>query len=339
MPSTLYDVAKLAGVSPKTVSRVLNESHLVSGTTRKRVDDAIRELDYHPNAIATSLKKQRSNIIGFMVPYGSDFVFQDPNMMEQLRGVHDLLTQEGYEVIVSAPVYKKEAFTETLRLVKHRNVDGVILYPSAGIEQIIHEFKVKNFHYVTLGTCYSEQKHNFVELDVTPGAYMAAKHLISLGHREIGLINKPSSFFIYGKDDLLTGYRTALEEQKLPFQSRLVREGDYTFSGGYQAFQILYDFNPKLTAVICASDPMTYGVIKAIQDMGLQVGKDIAVVAGDNLPLTQKLFPDISCINNPAYQQGSLAGKILTTVIREGHDIPGVTLKTDFTVRGQVPRF
>ena len=260
-------------------------------------------------------------------------------MMEQLRGAHDLLTQEGYEVIVSAPVFKKDALNETSRLVKHRNVDGVILYPSAGIEQIIQEFKLKNFHYVTLGTCFAEQKHNFVELDVTPGAYMATKHLISLGHREIGLINKPGSFFIYNKDDLLNGYRTALEEQKLTFQPRLVREGDYTFIGGYQAFQILYDANPKLTAVICASDPMTYGVIKAIQDKGMRVGTDIAVVAGDNLPLTQKMFPEISCINNPAYEQGNLAGKILITIIKEGHDIPGVTLKTEFVIRGRVPQF
>ena len=84
--TTIYDVAKLAKVSAKTVSRVLNESHLVAETTRQRVLEAIEKLDYHPNVIAASLKRNRSNMIGFVVPYGSDFVFQDPNMMEQLRG-------------------------------------------------------------------------------------------------------------------------------------------------------------------------------------------------------------------------------------------------------------
>jgi LacI family transcriptional regulator len=96
--ATLYDVAKLAGVSPKTVSRVFNESHLVSKKTQQKVAAAIKALDYHPNAIATSLKRQRTNVIGFVVPYSSDFVYRDPNMMEQLRGVHDSLSQEGFDV-------------------------------------------------------------------------------------------------------------------------------------------------------------------------------------------------------------------------------------------------
>ena len=152
--STLYDVAKLAGVSPKTVSRVFNESHLVTEATRQRVMAIVQELDYHPNAIAASLKRQRSNVIGFVVPYGSDFVFQDSNMMEQLRGAHDILTQEGYNVLVSAPIYKENALSEASRLVKDRNIDGVILYPSAGLEEIINEFTAKKFNYVTLGICF-----------------------------------------------------------------------------------------------------------------------------------------------------------------------------------------
>ncbi len=332
--ATLYDVAKLAGVSPKTVSRVFNESHLVTEETRNRVLAVVNELDYHPNAIAASLKKRRTNTIGFVVPYGSNFVFQDPNMMEQLRGAHDQLARDNYEIIVSAPVYQKDALAEISRLVKHRNVDGVILYPAAGIDGIINEFNAKNFYYVTLGTCFKDQKTNFIDMNVIPGAYFAVKHLVSLGHRRIGLINKPRGFFMIGKDDLLHGYRTALLESNLGYDANLVREGDYTFESGYDAFKILKEQNPEMTAILCASDPMAYGVIRAIDEAGFILNRDIEVIAGDNLPLTQKLFPFVSSINNPAYEQGKLAGKMIVSIIQSGSESLGITLKTEFVVRG-----
>lgn len=330
---TLYDVAKLAGVSPKTVSRVINESPLVADKTRQRVLEAIKELDYHPNAIAASLKRNRSNMIGFVIPYGSEFVFQDPNMMEQLRGAHDYLTAEGFELIVTAPIYKKDALQEAVRLTKNRNVDGVILYPSSGVDEIINEFKEKNFRYVTLGICFDKQENNFIEVDQATGSLLATRHLLSLGHRKIGLMNKPRSFFMYNRDDLLMGYISALKEAGIEFIPSLVREGDFTFEGGYRKFQNLIEENPDLSAVICASDPMTYGVIKAIHDRGLEIRREIEVVAGDNLPLTQKLFPELSSITNPSYEQGRLAGKMIVAIINENREFPGITLKTELVIR------
>jgi DNA-binding LacI/PurR family transcriptional regulator len=334
--ATLYDVAKLAAVSPKTVSRVINEPHLVTEETRERVNSAIKKLDYHPNAIAASLKRKCSNIIGFVIPYGSDFVFQDPNMMEQLRGTHDLLITGGYEVIISAPLYKKDALNEASRLVKNRSVDGVILYPSAGIEEIIYEFNEKNFSYVTLGLCFEGQKTNFVDINLTPGAYAATKYLISLGHRHIGLINKPHDFFILGKEDLFHGYQTALQESNIGYKPELITEGDFTFEGGYRSFKKLKALNPDLSAIICSSDPTTYGVIKAINEAGLKMNRDIEIIAGDNLPLTQKAYPSISSIKNPAYDQGKLAGKMIIDIINSGSKIPGINLNAEFVVRGKL---
>lgn len=331
--STLYDVAKLAGVSPKTVSRVFNESHLVKEDTRLKVMAAVKELDYYPNAIAASLKSQRSNLIGFVVPYGSDLVFQDPNMMEQLRGVHDILTEEGYDIIISAPPFRKNALNEAVRLMKQRHIDGIILYPAAGIEEIINEFTIKKFNYVTLGICFEKQENNFVDLNVTPAVYSATEYLISSGYGIIGLINKPANFFMYNKDDFLSGYKTALEKSGIGYQQNLVQEGDYTVEGGYKAFKSLYNSSPNLQAVICASDPMAYGTIKAIEDLGLKVGRDIKVIAGDNLPTTQNLFPFISAINNPSYKQGKLAGKMILSIIRENVESKGIFLDADFVLR------
>jgi LacI family transcriptional regulator len=335
--ATIYDVAKAAGVSTKTVSRVINEEPLVAEETKTKILGIIKQMDYHPNAMAARLKRQRSNIVGFVVPYGSEFVFQDINMMEQLRGAHDAITQAGNDLIVSAPINRKDALQEILRLVKHKNVDGVILYPSAGVDLIIAELEMKNFKYVTLGIYKEEQKNNYVNVNVLSGGYLATKHLLSQGHRSIGLINKPSSFFNYCTEDmLLVGYKAAFTEREIAVSAALIAEGDYTIEGGYQGFNKLWESSEqKLTAVICASDPMAYGTIRAIEDLGYVAGKDIEIIAGDNLPLTQKLFPYMSALSNPAYEQGRQAGKMLLSIIREKKDQPGMTLNMDFLVRNQ----
>lgn len=329
---TIYDVAKLADVSPKTVSRVLNGEPVVAEETRSRVLAAMKQLDYHPNAIAASLKRQRSNIIGFVVPYGSEFVFQDPNMMEQLRGVHDVVTQAGYDLLISVPVNRKDALSELLRLVRNKNVDGVILYPTAGVERIIKELNQKNFKYVTLERYREDQQTNYVRINTVAGVYQAARYLLARGHRRIGLINKPVAFFNYccTEDSLVNGYEAALIEEGIQVESGLVETGDYTFEGGYQALRKIKEREPGLTAVICASDPMAYGAIRAAEDLGMVVGKDLLVVAGDNLPLTRKLYPALPALSNPSFEQGRHAGNMLLTLIREKRDLPGVSLDAEF---------
>lgn len=334
--ATIYDVAKLAQVSTKTVSRVLNEEPLVAEETKRKVLTAINQLDYHPNAIAASLKRRHSNIIGFVVPYGSEFVFQDMNMMEQLRGAHEAVTQEGYDLLISVPANRKDALGELLRLVRHKNVDGVILYPTAGVEQIIKELTAKNFKYVTLDLYREDQKINYVNINITAAAKQGTKHLISLGHRQIGLINKPNSFFnCYLEDALAAGYRVALTEQGLEYAPEMVVEGDFTVEGGYRAFNQLWRVNEKMSALICASDPMTYGAIRAAEEHGLKVGYDIEIIAGDDLPLTRKLYPFLSAISNPSYEQGRCAGKMIISLLDEKQDLPGVTLNAEFLMRSR----
>jgi LacI family transcriptional regulator len=333
--ATIYDVAKMAGVSTKTVSRVLNEEPLVAEETKRKILGIIRQMDYHPNAMAARLKRQRSNIVGFVVPYGSEFVFQDLNMMEQLRGAHDAVTQEGNDLIISAPGNRKDSLQEILRLVKHKNVDGVIVYPCTGVDAIIAELETKHFKYVTLGIYKEDQKTNYVNVNVLSGGYLATKHLLSRGHRCIGIINKPNSFYNYFTEDMLfVGYKAALTEQKIVVSPTWIVEGDFTIEGGYQGFNRLWKSSEqKPTAVICASDPMAYGAIRAIEDLGYVAGKDIVVIGGDNLPLTRKLYPYLSALSNPAYEQGRQAGKMLLSIIREKKDQPGVTLNMDFIVR------
>src|SRR5690554_2406663 len=139
--ATIYDVAATAGVSPKTVSRVINGNRHVREETKNKVLEAIRLLDYHPHAIAKSLKRKTTRNIGYVVPYGSDFVFRDPGQLEQLKGAHDILTGEDYNLILSVPNTGREAIFEVNRLLKHREVDGLILYAMDGVENLARELE------------------------------------------------------------------------------------------------------------------------------------------------------------------------------------------------------
>jgi DNA-binding LacI/PurR family transcriptional regulator len=163
--TTLYDVAREAKVSIKTVSRVLNNTDKVKEDTVKRVKEAMSRLDYHPNATARNLKRRKTDTIGFVVPFGSRFVFADPGMQEQMRGAHDVLTRAGYDMILTVPENGDRFLTDVVRLTRTGNVDGVILYGMAKAVAIVREFSKKGYRFVSLGYSYPHQTHNYVEID------------------------------------------------------------------------------------------------------------------------------------------------------------------------------
>ncbi|NLZ43748.1 MAG: LacI family transcriptional regulator, partial [Clostridia bacterium] len=210
--ATIYDVAKKAGVSPKTVSRVINGSRHVREETKNKVLEAIRLLDYYPHAIAKSLKNKITRNVGYVVPYGSDFVFRDPGQLEQLKGAHNILTGEDYNLILSVPNSGREALFEVNRLLKHREVDGLILYAMEGVEPLAKDFEEKGLPYVSLGKCYPEQEYNFVEIDAPSGGYLATKYLLGLGHRWIGFMTEPVRFLAPAKESMIVGCMKAYEE-------------------------------------------------------------------------------------------------------------------------------
>jgi DNA-binding LacI/PurR family transcriptional regulator len=329
--ATLKDVAKLAGVSPKTVSRVINDSPLVNEETRRRVLEAIRLLDYHPNEVAKNLRKRRSQTIGFLVPYGSDFVFRDMGMMEQLKGVHDVVVREGYNLMLSVPLAKEDSLWEAERLVKRRCVDGVILYPSSGIDVIAKEFLQRNLHFVTLGIGFQDQKTNFVEVDFSQATHEAVFYLLSQGCKRVGLLTRPHWFFNFPENDsFLSGFKKALDEAGMNFTPRLVRESDFTVEGGYRDFLKLREQVPDMDGVVCAADPTAYGVIRALWELGKQPGRDFKIVSGDNFPLTRKLFPWLPSMHNPLLRQGEEAARMLLALIERGGQLPGVVLEATF---------
>ena len=330
--ATIYDVAALAQVSPKTVSRVINDSNLVKESTRLRVMQAIEQLDFHPNAVAKSLKSQRTETVGFVIPYGSDFVFHDPGMLEQIQGAHDVLVSQGYHMILSVPKSHPEALAQVERLMKQKNVDGIILYAMDGVEEIVRWFEERDLKYASLGKCYPSQTHNFVEIDSPLNGYIGCKFLLTNGHRRVGFILEPSNFLVPAKEGILDGCQRAYNEMKMEFPIDLVVKGDYTIDAGYQATQQLLAMENPPTALFSSSDPMAWGAIRAIREFGLVPGKDIDVLGGDNLGLTRCVEPGLSALDNKLYELGAEIAKVLLDNIR-GEEVPGVYLHGELVLR------
>lgn len=338
--ATIYDVAKKAGVSPKTVSRVINGSRHVREETKNKVLEAIRELDYYPHAIAKSLKKKITRNVGYVVPYGSDFVFRDPGQLEQLKGAHNVLTGEDYNLILSVPNNGREALFEVNRLLKHREVDGLILYAMEGVETLAKDFEEKGLPYVSLGKCYPEQEYNFVEIDSPSGGYLATKYLLSLGHCRIGFITEPARFLAPAKESMIMGCMKAYAEEGLEFPHHLVLEGDYTVSFAEQATGWFLSKDPRPTALFCASDPMAWGLMRGLRKKGLTPGVEIDLLAGDDLPFTRVLEPELSAVNSRLHELGAEAAEMLLVILRKKQEtgtrtkIPGRYLRSELVIRG-----
>jgi DNA-binding LacI/PurR family transcriptional regulator len=330
--TTLYDVAREAKVSIKTVSRVLNNTDKVKEDTVKRVKEAMSRLDYHPNATARNLKRRKTDTIGFVVPFGSRFVFADPGMQEQMRGAHDVLTRAGYDMILTVPENGDRFLTDVVRLTRTGNVDGVILYGMAKAVAIVREFSKKGYRFVSLGYSYPHQTHNYVEIDAEAAGYLATRYLLSQGRHFIGLTQEPENFLFLNKVSVEVGYCRALNEEGLPYRSDLVSRTDFTVEGGYRATLELLEQNQKIDALICCSDPTAFGALRALRERGICPKKDILLLTGDRLPLIQAVEPWLGGIHNPLYEQGRLAAEMIIRIIQEGKDLPGVVLRPDLVI-------
>ena len=307
--STIYDVAERAGVSAKTVSRVINNSPLVAPDTRRRVLAAIAELDFHPDSAAKGLRQRSRKSVGFVIPYGSDFVFQDQGMWMQTNGAHRALAERGYDLVLAVPETPELVLAELNRLTRNRTVDGVILYAMEGADVLLREFDRLNTRYMSLSMCYPGQKNNFVDMDSPHTAHLATKYMIDQGARRIGLIREPERFFYSAKAGSEPGYRLAHEQAGLAVDESLILAGDYSIESGYEMAKRLLASKPAVDGVICVSDPMTLGALRAMREKGLVPGRDIDVIAGDDFPTTRAMWPGLTSIRTP-----------LTTGLPSGHD-------------------
>ncbi|RYL94560.1 catabolite control protein A [Sporolactobacillus sp. Y61] len=309
MSATIYDVAREAGVSMATVSRVVNGNPNVKPTTRKKVSEAIKRLGYRPNAVARGLASKKTTTVGVIIPDISSVFFS-----ELARGIEDIATMYKYNIILCNSDQNKDKEIRLIQTLLGKQVDGIVFMGGKVTDEHIEEFTQSTVPVVLAATVDINNKIPSVNIDYEKAVYDAVSHLIESGHKRVGFISGLLEVPISGVYKL-NGYKKALADHEITFDESLLTVGDYTYESGKEAMaQFLAHGNPP-TAVFVDSDEMAIGAIHEIQDQGKKVPENIAVISSENTRLVQMVRPTLSSIGEPTYDIGAVAMRLLTKLM------------------------
>src|SRR5271170_1772665 len=302
--ASIYDVARESRVSVFTVSAVVNHKSHVGEKLRKRVEAAIRKLNYRPNLIARSLANQRTHTIGMIVPD-----IANPFFPMVVRGAEDAAQKHGYNLLLCNSDDNLEKEEKAVELLLSKRVDGILLTKAADdfrpeLRQMIGEV---NIPFVLVMRTYPKLTKDAVITDDYQGAHDAVCHLARAGRRRIGLISGPLK--ISNAKARWQGFHDALQAQGLPFDPQLVMEGDYRIDSGFRAGHALLSHRPD--GIYVANHLMTIGLLQAAEEMGLSCPDDFGLVSFDDYPWLGVFRPRLTTVELPKHQLGSEAAELL----------------------------
>ena len=329
MATTLHEVARRAGVSAMTVSRVVNGRGSVDSETRQRVEEAIQALDYVPNRIARGLISQKTQTIGIIVP---DIV--NPFFAPVVRGAESAARKAGYRVLLCNSEGDLRLEREYIEdLVAHR-VEGLLLAPASDRSQSsIQSLLRGGFPLVLIDRALPDADCDLIVSDNAEGARRLIEHLIAIGHREIAHVSDAEDTST-GRERL-RGYREALEAAGIPFQPELVIRTTVDRIGGYRAAQEILARDPLPTAIFAVNNMTAVGTMEALRERSLSVPKDMGLVCFDDVEHLAVLSPILTVIDQPAETFGSLGVQLLLErMTGKANSRPRrIILQTDLIVR------
>lgn len=337
MGVTIKDVAKMAGVDPSTVSRVIADSSRISQKTKDRVNKVMEELDFHPNAIARSLANRSTRTIGVIMPLSSEQLFVNPFFTEVMRGISASSIKRGYDILFSTGGSTAEEHQATTRIINEKRIDGLILLTSRIQDKTITELIKKKLPFVVVGKPSKLENINWVDNDNQEACFNATEHLISQGHRDIGFIGGEFSYVFMG--ERFKGYKRALDLNNIKFNKDFLSLGEFLEEGGYKAMQKLLQLKRLPTALVAADDLMAFGAIRAMKEKGLRIPEDMAVVGFNDTPLANYVDPPLSSVEIFVYDLGYNASEILINQL-ETQDVQKkhIIIPTNLKVRGSSSR-
>lgn len=301
--ATILDVARLAGVSRTTVSRVLNNQPRVDEETRKKVFEAIEELNYQPSRVARNLRKQETKLIAALIP-----CISNPFFGSLIQGMEQVAIKKGYNVILCSTGEDPMREMEYLQMLKRKQVDGVILTALRNPLEQVRSYC--EYGPIVLACEYVEDDSiPAVVIDNIKAAQCVTEHLIMKGHKRIAFINGPEQNILC--DDRKKGYMNALKKYGIPVSHGLIMYSNFTIEGGFDCGKQLLKLEKKPTAIFAANDDMAVGAIQAVQREGLRVPQDLAVAGFDNIQVSRVIQPNLTTIDQPIFQIGVKSMEIL----------------------------
>ncbi|MFN8450062.1 MAG: LacI family DNA-binding transcriptional regulator [Anaerolineae bacterium] len=300
--TTLNDVAKRAGVSPMTVSRVINNSGYIHKKTRERVEQAIAELGYVPNALARSLRFKQTKTLALLI---SDIT--NPFFTTLARGVEDAASEQGFSVILCNTDESRDKEAQYLNVVIQKQVDGVLLVPAVSSVESGKFLQDCGVPFVVLDRRAPGLEVDIVRCDTEIGAYQLTNHLIELGHRRIAALSGPMQ--VTTAADRIAGYHRALAEAGMEDFAREYY-GGFTVKSGYDLTkQVLA--SEEATALLAANNFIVFGALRALKEANLRVPDDISVVTFDDLLEVMGVEPFLTVVRQPAYDLGRRATQLM----------------------------
>lgn len=331
--ATAQDVAKAAGVSPTTVSFVLNniEGMRISKETRNRVLEAAKSLNYHPDSSARKMARGKTSVIGLILRQNPEKAYADLFLPDVMQGISSVIRENDYQMlfIPLPPEDKEKSYS---KLINERHVDGLIVSgPTEDDYELVEVFN-EGAKIVMMGKIRGSNIP-FIDIDNVKSAETAVSHLISLGHERIALItNAPLEFD--SSSDRFKGYKNILAKNNIPFNENLIFYGDRTPESGYSAMKALIELDPLPTAVFIASDTVALGGLNALYEKGIRVPDDIAIVGFDDIALARYVNPPLTTVHLPAYSLGlGAASMLIQQINNESVESNEIILQTRLIVR------
>ncbi len=329
---TIREVAKHARVSVGTVSNVLAGSGTVRHELRRRVEDAMAELDYQPNQIARSLKTRQTKTLGTVV---SDIT--NPFFPQLIRGAEDAALERGYLLITLNTDDHLDRERRALSLLRARKVDGILLVmaPDPGNSAHIASAREAGTHVVCLDRVPPGVPVDSVSSDNRKGTRMCMHHLIAKGHRRIGMLSGTTE--VQTARERLDGYLEVVREAGAADDPSLIRIGDFRLDSGYRlAKELLLESDPP-TAIFASNAMMGFGALKAMHELGLRCPEDVSLAVFDDIPFGDVIQPRLTVVSQPAYEMGRLGAELLIARVEGRETSPDpihVELAPELIVRG-----
>jgi LacI family transcriptional regulator len=312
---TIKDVAKHANVSIATVSRVMNNHHWASEDAKNKVNKAIKDLGYEPNALARGLVSSKSNTIGVLIPDVANFF-----SAEIFRGMEDAVHERDSNVFICNTDTSKKRMLRYLKFLQEKQVEGVIFTSEAVSGEYFEAFRRLQVPFTLVATDAREYRLPAVKVNDCQAVRDAIHYLYRYGHRKIGMISGPLKDLIAGRPRY-DGYRTALEELALPVKDKQVAFGDFRFHSGRQALKELLERNPDITAIFASSDEMAVGAIVEATKMGIHIPEELSIIGYDNVRISEMSCPSLTTVGQPLYDMGYRGVNKLFDLIQESRKL------------------